>query len=188
MKNYVDIDIPLVKPDLSFEDIEGHEEGKLVMKDQALMIRLSRERPELVPFSRYRGTSILLYGPPSPDKVRLAMAMANECGAYLILVHCRDTQNELTTYMPIGGGERIKAIFSKAAGNIPCIIFLSEIDAISWSLPTDQLDSTFWARRHLLLNELNRLKHGVVVIAETNRMDLLDVYIWGKFLKRLEVR
>ncbi len=188
MKNDVDIDIPLSKPDISFDDIEGHEEVKLVMKDQALMIRLSRERPELVPFSRYRGTSILLYGPPGTDKLRLTMAMAKECGAHIILVDCRGTQHELATYIPIGGVERIKAIFSKAADNIPCIIFLSEIDAISWSLPTDQLDSTFWARRHLLLNELNRLKHGVVVIAETNRMDLLDVYIWGKFLKRLEVR
>lgn len=183
-KDDVDIDIPLTRPDVTLEDIEGHKEVKLVLRDLAFMMRLARERPELTPLARY--TSILLYGPPGEDKLRLAMAMARECGAYFIPVDCRDSQNELTVFIPMGGPERIKAIFSKAAENIPCTIFLSEIDAIAHA---DDVDSPrILASRYSLLNELNRPRDLVVVMAATDRMDLLDVYIWGKFVKRLEVR
>jgi SpoVK/Ycf46/Vps4 family AAA+-type ATPase len=185
MKDDAEIDIPLTRPDVSLEDIEGHEQVKLILRDLALMIRLARERPELTITPRARHTSIFLYGPPGADKLRLAMAMARECGAYFIPVDCRDSQDELTGFIPMGGPERIKAIFAKAAENIPCTIFLSEIDAIAH---TDNADSPrILASRYSLLNELNRPRDWVVVMAATNRMDLLDVYIWGKFLKQLEV-
>jgi SpoVK/Ycf46/Vps4 family AAA+-type ATPase len=109
VKDGADIDIPLTRPDVSLEDIEGHEEVKLVLRDLAFMMRLAKERPELTPLARY--ASILLYFPPGADKLRLAMAMARECGAYFIPVDCADSQDELTTCVPMGGPERIKAIF-----------------------------------------------------------------------------
>jgi ATP-dependent Zn protease len=75
------------------------------------------------------------------------------------------------------------------------VIFLKNIDAIKDAQSNTDYSTEEYAKHHYLrqplLNELNvcreKRRDGVIVIAATNRFDLLDVYIYGKFLKRIEI-
>jgi AAA+ superfamily predicted ATPase len=111
----------------------------------------------------------------------LAMAIAKELDARFIPMNCREPKNQDENCMFLGGYERIKAVFSKAEKNVPCLIFLKDIDAIVENCRLERP----------LIDELNismeKRREGVFVVASTSRVDLLNVYIYGKFFARLEI-
>jgi SpoVK/Ycf46/Vps4 family AAA+-type ATPase len=188
--------IPLLEPDVSFDDLYGIEKRKSTLwKYIVYSVKLSFERPDLFPLGNLRDAKILLCGPPEIDMYHLAMAVAKELCARFIPMNCRETDNETDNYLFLDGVEKIKAVFSKAENNVPCVIFLKNIDSIRTPASNGEYSDEDFLKhnrfRYPLLKELNvcreKRREGVIVLASTNRFDLLDVYIYGKFVERFDI-
>ncbi len=116
---------------------------------------------------------ILLYGPPGTGKTLLAKAVANESEANFISIKGPEVLSKW-----VGESERaIREIFRKARQAAPCIVFIDEIDSIAPMRGTGIGDARVTERIvSQLLTEMDGLVElqGVVVIAATNRPDILD--------------
>ena len=160
------IEIPKVK----WEDIGGLEEVKKSLKEAV-------EWPLKYPDSFKRlgirpPAGILLFGPPGCGKTLIAKAVANESGANFISVKGPELFS-----MYVGESEKhVREVFRRAKQVAPCIIFFDEIDALvprrgygSDSHVTERVVSQ-------LLAEISGLEelHDVVVVAATNRPDIVD--------------
>ncbi len=157
-------------PDVKWDDIGGLEEVKQELRE---VVEWPLKYPEVFAHMRAQPPKgILLYGPPGTGKTLLAKAVANESEANFISVKGPEFLSKW-----VGESEKaVRETFRKARQAAPCIVFMDEIDAIA---PTrgSGLDSHVTERVvSQILTELDGLEElrGVVVIAATNRPDIID--------------
>ena len=132
---------------------------------------------------------ILLVGPPGTGKTLLAKAVAGEAGVPFFTISGSDFVE-----MFVGvGASRVRDLFEEAKRNAPCIIFIDEIDAVAGSRGTgmggghDEREQTL----NQLLVEMDGfgVNEGIIVMAATNRVDILDRAILrpGRFDRKVMV-
>ncbi len=157
-------------PDVRWSDIGGLRDAKQELREA---VEWPLKYPEV--FSHMRAKppkGILLYGPPGTGKTLLAKAVANESEANFISVKGPEFLSKW-----VGESEKaVRETFRKARQAAPCVVFMDEIDAIA---PTrgSGFDSHVTERVvSQILTELDGLEElrGVVVIAATNRPDIID--------------
>lgn len=156
---------------LTFDDVAGLEEAK---EEVAEVIEFLR-RPEK--FTRLGGAlpkGVLLVGPPGTGKTLMAKALAGEAGVPFFSISGSDFVE-----MFVGvGASRVRDLFESAKEKAPCIIFIDEMDAIgrtrgsNLASGNDERENTL----NQLLVEMDGFDsdEGVVIMAATNRPDVLD--------------
>ena len=131
---------------------------------------------------------VMLYGPPGTGKTLLARAVAGEAGVPFMFVSGSDF---VEMYVGVGAS-RVRQLFQSARKKAPCVIFIDEIDGVARSRSTgshsnEERDQTLNA----LLAEMDGFtpNDGIVVIATTNRLDVIDAAILrpGRFDKHVLV-
>ncbi len=158
-------------PNVSWNDIGGLSEIKETLKKAIEWPLKYRELFNHVKACHSKG--ILLVGPPGTGKTLIAKAVAFESNANFISV-----KGPAIFSKWVGESEkRLREVFKKAKQAAPCIIFFDEIDVLSYERVSDGSDSGVSQRViSQLLTELDGVEElkGVVVLAATNRIDLVD--------------
>ncbi len=170
----------------SFKDVAGLDEEK-------------GELEEIVDFLRNPGKytkvgaripkGVLLVGPPGTGKTLIAKAVAGEAGVPFFSISGSDFVE-----MFVGvGASRVRDLFASAKKNCPCIVFIDEIDAVARRRGTgmggghDEREQTL----NQLLVEMDGFgaNEGIIVMAATNRVDILDPAIMrpGRFDRKIAV-
>jgi transitional endoplasmic reticulum ATPase len=158
-------------PDVRWEDIGGLDDMKEELKEA---IEWPLQYPEAFKKAHtHPPKGILLYGAPGTGKTLLAKAVANESGVNFISVK---GPSLISKY--IGESERgIREVFKKAKQASPTILFFDEIDSLVPSRGTGGTDSHVTERViSQFLTEMDGIEElkGVIVLAATNRMDIID--------------
>jgi cell division protease FtsH len=171
---------------VGFDDVAGVDEARAELTETIEFLRSPKR------FSRLGGRvprGILLYGPPGTGKTLLARAAAKEAGVAFLAASGSSFQEKFAGL----GAARVRHLFAKGRKLSPCIIFIDEIDALGRqrgrggdSASADQ-DQTL----NQLLVELDGFDQSsaVVVIASTNRPDILDKALTrpGRFDREIAV-
>ncbi|MGZ0746457.1 CDC48 family AAA ATPase [Haloparvum sp. AD34] len=158
-------------PDITWEDVGGLEETKERLRET---IQWPLDYPEVFEeLDMEAAKGVLMYGPPGTGKTLLAKAVANESESNFISIKGPELLNKY-----VGESEKgVREIFEKARSNAPTVVFFDEIDAIATERGQNTGDSGVSERVvSQLLTELDGLEslEDVVVIATTNRPDLID--------------
>jgi transitional endoplasmic reticulum ATPase len=158
-------------PDVKWDDVGGLDEAKQELIES---VEWPIKYPEVFEaFHSKPPKGILLFGPPGTGKTMLAKAVANESEANFISVKGPELFSKY-----VGESERaIREMFRKARQATPCVIFFDEIDSIASSRSSGAGDSRVSERVvSQLLTELDGIEElkGIVVIAATNRPDIVD--------------
>lgn len=156
-------------PDTKFDDVGGSSEAKESLKEIVAFL----EHPEnYTAVGAKIPKGVLLYGPPGCSKTLLARAVAGEANVPFISCSGSDF---IEMFVGIGAS-RIRDLFKKAQSKAPCIIFIDEIDTIGKQRgligTNDERDQTI--NQLLTLMDGFETNTGVIVIAATNRPDILD--------------
>jgi cell division protease FtsH len=166
-KKYVQGDVP----NTTFNDVAGVEEcreelGDIVafLKDNALYHHMGASMP--------RG--VLLVGEPGTGKTLLARAIAGEAGVPFFT-----TSGSEFVEMYVGvGASRVRSLFKQARAKAPCIIFIDEIDAVGRKRHSGsgggEMEQDQTLNQMLVEMDGFTSSEGVVVLAATNRLDVLD--------------
>ncbi|MBV7271409.1 AAA family ATPase [Clostridiaceae bacterium UIB06] len=152
-----------------FSDVAGSEEAKENMKD---IIEFLKEPEKFESFGAKTPKGVILYGPPGTGKTLLAKALAGETGAEFI-----PTSGSYFVEKYVGvGASRVRKLFNKARKKSPAIIFIDEIDAIGGKRGDGQGTSEDAKTLNQLLVEMDGFKdkENIIVVAATNRLDMLD--------------
>ncbi len=171
---------------IKFDNVAGNIEAKAMVKDIVDFIKMPDKYAEL---GARMPKGILFYGPPGTGKTLMAKAIAGEANAPFYPVSGSDF---IQMYVGVGAS-RIRKLFKKAKQSEKAVIFIDEIDAIGKkraaraSASNDERDQTLNA----LLTEMSGFNdnEGIVVIAATNRLDMLDDALLrpGRFDRQIEI-
>ncbi|MEH6674706.1 MULTISPECIES: ATP-dependent zinc metalloprotease FtsH [unclassified Sulfitobacter] len=171
---------------VTFDDVAGIDEAKEELEEIVEFLRNPQK------FSRLGGKipkGALLEGPPGTGKTLLARAIAGEAGVPFFTISGSDFVE-----MFVGvGASRVRDMFEQAKKNAPCIVFIDEIDAVGRSRGAgygggnDEREQTL----NQLLVEMDGFEanEGVIIIAATNRKDVLDPALLrpGRFDRQITV-
>lgn len=174
-------------------------DGKITLKDVAGLKEEKEELEEIVEFLKEPGKftkvgaripkGVLLEGAPGTGKTLLAKAIAGEAGVPFFSISGSDFVE-----MFVGvGASRVRDLFEEAKRHAPCIVFIDEIDAVARRRGTgmggghDEREQTL----NQLLVEMDGfgMNEGIIVMAATNRVDILDPAILrpGRFDRKISV-
>ncbi|MDO0823930.1 ATP-dependent zinc metalloprotease FtsH [Desulfosporosinus nitroreducens] len=159
------------KKKVTFADVAGADEVKEELQEVVEFLKMPKKFHELgakIP------TGVLLFGPPGTGKTLLARAVSGEAGVPFFSISGSDFVE-----MFVGvGASRVRDLFEQAKKNAPCIVFIDEIDAVGRQRGAglggghDEREQTL----NQLLVEMDGFNgnDGVIIIAATNRADVLD--------------
>lgn len=174
------------KDKFSFNSVAGNDEAKESLKD---IVDFLKNPEKYASYGARMPKGVILYGDPGTGKTLLAKAIAGEANVPFYAVSGSDF---VQMYVGVGAS-RIRNLFKKAKTHGKAVIFIDEIDAIgkkrssNKSGNSDEKDQTLNA----LLTEMSGFKEseGIVVIAATNRLDILDEALLrpGRFDRHIEV-
>ncbi|NLJ59019.1 MAG: ATP-dependent zinc metalloprotease FtsH [Tissierellia bacterium] len=171
------------KIQISFDDVAGLEEIKEDLTDIIDFLN-NEEKYRSMDAKVPRG--ILLYGPPGTGKTLIAKAIAGEAKATFIY----SSGSEFVEKYVGVGAKRVRTMFDKARKEAPSIIFIDEIDALGAKRNTESNNEKDQTLNQLLI-ELDGFNNSsnVIVVAATNRIDLLDEALLrpGRFDRKIYV-
>ena len=174
------------KTGVTFKDVAGQEEAKESVKE---IVDFLHNPAKYTAIGAKLPKGALLVGPPGTGKTLLAKAVAGEAGVPFFSLSGSDFVE-----MFVGvGASRVRDMFAEAKKNAPCIVFIDEIDAVARKRGTglggghDEREQTL----NQMLVEMDGfgVNEGIIVMAATNRVDILDPAILrpGRFDRRVAV-
>lgn len=162
---------PDTKNKVTFEDVAGVQEAK---EELVEVVDFLKDPKKFITIGARIPTGVLLVGPPGTGKTLLARAVAGEAGVPFFSISGSDFVE-----MFVGvGASRVRDLFEQGKKNAPCIIFIDEIDAVGRLRGAglggghDEREQTL----NQLLVEMDgfEVNEGVIILAATNRSDVLD--------------
>ena len=156
---------------VTFEDVAGADEEKEELRE---IVDFLRDPKKFVALGARIPKGVLLVGPPGTGKTLLAKAVAGEAGVHFLSISGSDF---VELYVGVGAS-RVRDLFDQAKKNAPAIVFIDEIDAVGRQRGAglggghDEREQTL----NQLLVEMDGFSanEGVIVLAATNRVDILD--------------
>jgi cell division protease FtsH len=173
---------------IKFEDVAGNEEAKAELKE---VVKFLKDPDSFSKLGAGVPKGVLLGGPPGTGKTLLAKAIAGEAGTPFLKV----SGSQFVELLVGVGAARVRELFEKARSLKPSIIFIDEIDSIARARSSnnsmgggnDEREQTL----NQILTEMDGFESdsGVVVIAATNRIDILDPAIKraGRFDRQITI-
>ena len=156
---------------VTFEDVAGADEEKEELRE---IVEFLRDPKKFVALGARIPKGVLLVGPPGTGKTLLAKAVAGEAGVHFLSISGSDF---VELYVGVGAS-RVRDLFDQAKKDCPAIVFIDEIDAVGRQRGAglggghDEREQTL----NQLLVEMDGFSanEGVIVLAATNRVDILD--------------
>jgi AFG3 family protein len=158
---------------ITFEDVAGLEEAELEVRE---IVDFLKKPKQFTRLGAKIPKGVLLIGPPGTGKTLLAKAVAGEAKVPFFII----SGSEFVEMFVGVGAARVRDLFKQAKEKVPCIVFIDELDAIGrtrgkgafLSGANDERESTL----NQLLTEMDGFSSnsGVIVLAATNRADVLD--------------
>jgi cell division protease FtsH len=171
---------------VKFDDVAGVEEAKQDLQEVVTFLK-TPERFTAIGAKIPKG--VLLVGPPGTGKTLLAKAIAGEAGVPFFSL----SGSEFVEMFVGVGASRVRDLFKRAKENSPCLIFIDEIDAVGRQRGAgigggnDEREQTL----NQLLTEMDGFEgnSGIIIIAATNRPDVLDSALMrpGRFDRQVQV-
>ncbi|GER45079.1 ATP-dependent zinc metalloprotease FtsH [Striga asiatica] len=171
---------------VTFDDVAGVDEAK---QDFMEVVEFLKKPERFTAVGARIPKGVLLVGPPGTGKTLLAKAIAGEAGVPFFSI----SGSEFVEMFVGVGASRVRDLFKKAKENAPCIVFVDEIDAVGRQRGTgigggnDEREQTL----NQLLTEMDGFEGntGIIVIAATNRADILDSALLrpGRFDRQVTV-
>lgn len=174
------------KEKVKFSEVAGNNEAKQDLEEVVEFLKFPKK---FLDVGARIPKGVLLVGPPGTGKTMLARAVAGEANVPFFSI----SGSEFVEMFVGVGASRVRDLFDKAKKNAPCIIFIDEIDAVGRRRGSgmggghDEREQTL----NQILVEMDGFEQGqnVIVLAATNRMDVLDPALLrpGRFDRRVQI-
>ena len=171
---------------VTFDDVAGADEEKEELQE---IVEFLRDPQKFTALGARIPKGVLLVGPPGTGKTLIAKAVAGEAGVHFLSISGSDF---VELYVGVGAG-RVRDLFDQAKKDAPAIVFIDEIDAVGRQRGAglggghDEREQTL----NQLLVEMDGFasNEGVIVLAATNRQDILDPALLrpGRFDRQIYV-